>query len=147
MATPHVLALCGASFPAFTGNTHIGKTFSLSPVRNTLSCPGLLTVTEESITCSFETRVPRPAGCGVFPSLSFFFFTATYFLPVSLSSLKNCCLSTSCRAHVSLQSAVWFSKCQHTGACLGGGVTPASAAQRESRQSPPGQIEQPGNQT
>lgn len=68
---------------------------------------------------------------GVGHFLSYIFsFTTTYFLSLNTFFplfILNCCLPSSCRAQVSVQNAVWFFKCQHTGACPGGGVASASA--------------------
>lgn len=51
-------------------------------------------------------------GVGVFPSLVSLFMT-TYFFSLLLIFFSSFSAS---EAHVSLQSSVWFSKCQHTGA-------------------------------
>lgn len=84
-------------------------------------------------------------GVGYFLHYFFFFYEHIFSLSLSLfhSPHQTAALSSSCGAHVSLLSAIWFFKCQHTGACLGGGVTSASAVQWGSTQSP-GQMEQPG---
>lgn len=149
-------ALCGGLFPALTGSAHIGNRFSLtvdlsqSLTESTLSCSVLHAEKEEGIEGggSFETHLPHLAGCGVFPSLfilSLFFFTTAYFLSFYFfhSLHQTAALSSSCRAYVSLLSAICFFKCQHTAARLGGGVTPARAGRRGSTQSP-GSMEQPG---
>lgn len=131
-------ALCGGPFPAFTGNAHIGNRFSptvdlsQSLTETTLSCSGLCAEKKRKELReggSFETHPSHLPGCGVFPSLFVLFYNHIFSLSFfSQSPHQTAALSSSCRAHVSLLSAVWFFKCQHTGACLGGGVTPASAA-------------------
>lgn len=131
-------ALCGGLFPAFTGNAHIGNRFSLtvdicqSPAKTTLSC------------CSLQAEKRGRDGEGgqlwnSFPSsnrvwgISFIILSVLRSHIFSLAFFQSPheapAFSSSLRARVSVLSAVWFFKCQHTGACPGRGVTPAWAAQ------------------
>lgn len=113
---------------------HIGNRFSLtvdlsqSSAETALGCSSQRTEEKGGAEggCSFETHLPHLTGCGVRPSLFFFLFTATHFLSFSVCiplflglSSPNGCLFSSCKAHVSLLSAVWFFKCQHSAAMPG----------------------------
>lgn len=128
----HKFALCVSHF-LHSQETLILETdflWQLLWAKTILSCSSLHTEKEQETEGggNFETHLPHLTGCGALPLLHFLFYDHIFSLSEYLFfHLLNCCLSSSRSAHVSVQSAVCFFKCQHAGACLGGGVAQASA--------------------